>query len=147
MPAPDPGHVDPASRRSRPLQHPDSGTDPGRAQPYESLYRSAEGVPPTSHRPTARHFEPWLTPPEDAADSEDTFHWLYRSEPGSAADHHPGPLGNPPEPSHAAAGSAVHIPEHAPPARRRGGRRGGALWLVLVLVLLVAAGVAVALLR
>ena len=57
-------------------------TDPGHAQPYESLYRSAGG-PSLSHRTTLRHFQPLLSAPEDP-EPGDVYRWLYRPEPDPA---------------------------------------------------------------
>jgi hypothetical protein len=79
----------PSARESgdpRPVsgRQPDLGTDPGRAQPFESLYRAAAGAPAAAYRGTTRHFVPALTPPEEPH-PDDTFHWLYRSEPAAGA--------------------------------------------------------------
>jgi hypothetical protein len=69
-------------RRPPPSYDFEPGTDPGRVQPFESLYRDAARSQ-HGHRTTARHFEPWLTAPEDPS-ADDTFHWLYRPEPDAA---------------------------------------------------------------
>ena len=58
----------------------DPGTDPGRPHPYESLYRAPAGASGQPSRPTPRHFEPALSPPEGAGDS---FGWLFREEPSA----------------------------------------------------------------
>ena len=55
----------------------DPGTDPGRPHPYESLYRAPAGAAAQPSRPTPRHFEPALAPPEGAGNS---FGWLFREE-------------------------------------------------------------------
>ena len=59
----------------------DPGTDPGRPHPYESLYRASGGVSAQPSRPTPRHFEPALSPPEGA---DNGFGWLFREEPTGA---------------------------------------------------------------
>lgn len=61
--------------RSGPFDH-ELSTDPGRPHPYESLYRNS-GQPA---RPTPRHWEPSLRPPDEADRSGDTYGWLYREE-------------------------------------------------------------------
>jgi hypothetical protein len=56
----------------------DPGTDPGRPHPYESLYRAPTGASAQPSRPTPRHFEPALSPPEGA---DNGYGWLFREEP------------------------------------------------------------------
>lgn len=122
-------------------------TDPGRSQPFESLYRSTDSGP-RSHRTTARHFEPWLHPPEEEPDAGDTFGWLYRKEPepGEAAPHPPDvPAGASPAlaletgPAAPAEPQPVSPTSLSRPAARRRRRHAG--WLVFLLGLLAAMGV------
>lgn len=70
----------------------DASTDPGQAQPYESLYRGPTDSPNRVHRTTARHYEPSSAPPGEQPPG-DTYHWLYRNDepatidsPGELAD-------------------------------------------------------------
>ncbi len=79
--SPDPGPAQPRAQRPALPPESDASTDPGRAQPYESLYRDATDGRPATHRTTPRHFEPALTPPEEQRETGDRFHWLYRPEP------------------------------------------------------------------
>src|ERR1700710_2229770 len=80
----------------------DPGTDPGRPHPYESLYRAPAGASAQPSRPTPRHFEPALSPPEGAGNG---FGWLFREEP--------------PEPGAPAGGpSPADIPTREQPAVR-----------------------------
>ncbi len=122
----------------------DHGTDPGRPHPYESLYRAPVGDTEPPLRPTPRHFEPALSPPEGA---DTGFGWLFRSEPPApAGEVRPAadittterpvvpPVGASPE---AVSPKAVP-PEAVPPKRRR------VRFVVLMIVLLsVIAGIAV----
>jgi hypothetical protein len=88
MSTPDPRRFESGGvRRPLPAYEFEPGTDPGRVQPFESLYRDPARSP-HAHRPTARHFEPWLTAPEDPS-ADDTFHWLYRPEPDAATGDEP----------------------------------------------------------
>lgn len=91
MSSSDPGQSPPGADGPEPSHHSDLGTDPGRSQPYESLYRTTSDVPGSSHRTTARHFEPALTPPEEQSDPGDRFHWLYRPEPQAPEPESPEP--------------------------------------------------------
>jgi hypothetical protein len=83
MPQPESGKNQPVAPKvlGPPNRDPDLSTDPGRSQPFESLYRSTAAAGGESHRPTARHYEPSLSPPEGQAESGDTFGWLYRRDP------------------------------------------------------------------
>ena len=146
MSVPDPG----PSRRgtSRPPHQADAGTDPGRSQPFESLYRSTASGPRT-HRTTARHFEPWLNPPEEEADAGDTFGWLYRKEPDPSSDADPHlprasagtstaltPAPRPATPS--AEPQPANVTSAPRSTARRRGRHAG--WLVFLLGLLATMG-------
>ena len=146
MSFPESGRRPPGSAPGAGPGQPDSGTDPGRAQPYESLYRAPEHVSNATHRTTARHFEPWLTPPEGEPQTEDTFHWLYRPEPAGASV---AAAPQPPAPAAESPAAAPVPPAEEPPGPaaavgppRRGRRR--TIWLVVVLaVVLTLVGAAV----
>lgn len=77
-----PGGASSGAGRSAPRRSPydaspydhELSTDPGRPHAYESLYRGSQD----GGRPTPRHWEPNLKPPETAGD--DTYGWLYRPE-------------------------------------------------------------------
>jgi hypothetical protein len=113
----------------------DFSTDPGRAHPYESLYRNASGEPAKPHRPTARHWEPSLRPPEG---EHQGFGWLYREEP--AADPPAEAAGDRlPDPAQPV-GRAE--PASAPPPRRfRTGRVVLVVLIALVVAMLIGAAV------
>ncbi|MET0694386.1 MAG: hypothetical protein ABWY56_10670 [Propionibacteriaceae bacterium] len=153
---------------------PDQGTDPGRSRPYESLYRDPDGAVPDSHRTTARHYEPSLSPPDDQPPG-DVYHWLYRPEPEpepvsavtpgpssaveSDSDGPPTEATSPPDPDDTAVAAAsqdveprVAPEESAPPDAGQRSREGEPadsarrVWPVILLaLLLVGAGVAIAL--
>jgi len=72
------GHT-PGTHTEATPEEPNLATDPGRSRPYESLYRTGDSAT-AEHRATARHFEQWLTPPEETRPG-DVFHWLYRPDP------------------------------------------------------------------
>jgi hypothetical protein len=73
----------------------DPGTDPGRAHPYESLYRGYESGLPEGVRPTPRHYIPSVTRPDGA---EAGYDWLFRdaTPPGPTAASAPAPLASRP---------------------------------------------------
>lgn len=139
MSYPDPGPEEPGAERRPPHPYPfEQGTDPGRAQPYESLYRGSLPTSAGSHRATARHFEPWLNAPEEEPASGDTFHWLYRPDCSTdATEETPDPV--PPGRSASVAGDVLGDPVNALPGppgeKRRGSRRR--VWFVVALVLLL----------
>lgn len=142
----DPGKPQPGARPGAGSRQPEQGTDPGRAQPYESLYRNPSGQPGRTHRPTARHYEPSLTPPEDQEESGDTFHWLYRSdtEPVREQSGQPAPTasaGGSSEPAVIGSTQSFIPPSRGPvPAPdTTTSRRRTVLVVVLVLLLVVAA--------
>jgi hypothetical protein len=56
-------------------------TDPNRPHPVESLFRDPASQQPS--RPTPRHYQPSLTPPENQP-GDDSFAWLFRDEPPAA---------------------------------------------------------------
>ena len=143
-------------------------TDPGRPHPYESLYRNP--VAPQSQRPTPRHYEPSLSPPDGLADADDRYGWLFRDTDESATTV---PADDPvaavraDKPAHAEDATRVVLPTRltheaelstpatsaqtphstapsvrplAPPRRRR----GIAALIVLLLLVAIGSGIAVA---
>jgi hypothetical protein len=106
----------------------DPGTDPGRPHPYESLYRAPAGASAQPSRPTPRHFEPALSPPEGAGNG---FGWLFREEPAQTEV----PAGQP-SPADIPTREQPAVPGSSVPAKRR----RGLFVVMLVLVLGVIAG-------
>lgn len=134
----------------------EASTDPGRSQPFESLYRGPTGIPAQVHRTTARHYEPSLSPPEGQAESGDTFGWLYRAGPGSPTSPD-GPEGTAGLPEGSSVPRLQELPGPPladqprglrPPKKRLRGRRGregrGRLTVVVVALLFTSAVVAAA---
>jgi hypothetical protein len=113
-------------------------------------------VSATTHRTTARHFEPALTPPDgEQPDPEDTFHWLYRKEPAAEAAAPVPPTVDPPGGPPVTMSGSGGVPGSGPlalvglrptdPSEPRRPRHR-VLWLSVLLVLVLAgAGVVVAL--
>lgn len=109
-----------APRRSpydaSPYDH-ELSTDPGRPHAYESLYRGSQD----RGRPTPRHWEPNLNPPETAGD--DTYGWLYRPEviePSGRSEDTPAPRPWPSAtPATVARPSATPAPAPRPSATSR----------------------------
>lgn len=118
------------------MYQPEVDTDPGGPHPYESLYRNSATSQP--QRPTPRHYEPSLSPPEGQAESADRYRWLYRDEseaptaPSSSPRTASAPP--PPEPPRHAARPGSPGPAPARPHRR------SLVVALIVLLLLVAAG-------
>lgn len=119
-------------------------TDPGRPHAYESLYRGSQ----ERGRPTPRHWEPNLSPPE-APTGDDTYGWLYRPEPAE-----PAVRLNAPMPSAPAVGRPPSRPVDrrptptgpawAPEPARAAPRRTGRTVLIALLVVLVLGAAAAA---
>ena len=120
-------------------------TDPGRAHPYESLYRGGTGDP--SARPTPRHYEQALRRPDGTREGQ--FGWLYRPDDATADQTRVNPvLGGPPPrstalppddtdrppPSGLPMQPAAALPPEPP---ERGTARRGYGWLIALLALLV----------
>lgn len=133
-----------------PYDH-EMSTDPGRPHAYESLYRGSE----ERGRPTPRHWEPNLKPPE-APVGDDTYGWLYRPE---AAQPAAGPVAPPPATPVAPPAPATPVapssrgrdlrptsegPAGSPESRRPAPRRTGRAVLIVLLVVLVLGAAAAA---
>ncbi len=131
-----------------PPRQPEASTDPGRSQPFESLYRGAAGIPAQAHRVTARHYEPSLSPPEGQAESGDTFGWLYRTgadSPPQPAAVEENPAGLPEtRPGTSLPAPPARLPGDQPRERPLRGREGRRRLLVVVVAFLFTSAVVVA---
>ena len=131
---------------------PPPDTDPGRAHPYESLYRG--GTPDPNARPTPRHYEQALSRPDGTGEGQ--FGWLYRPDEAAADQTRVNPVGappprasvsppdfddRPPAPSLPMQPGAARPPE--PPGRETPRRGYGWLIALLALLVVVAGGVGV----
>ena len=138
-PTPPPGHAGAS---------PD--TDPGRAHPYESLYRGGNADPST--RPTPRHYEQALSRPDGTREGQ--FGWLYRDDDQAPDQTRVNPVlggartvpaaARPVSPPPPAAEPVTAMPPQSPePPRTR--KRSGYTWVIalLALILVIAGGVAV----
>lgn len=156
---PDRPHPPPPQPLGMPPYESEINTDPGRPHPYESLYRNP--VAPQSQRPTPRHYEPSLSPPDGLADADDRYGWLFRDpdEPATAvpADKpahaedatrvvlptrltHEVELSTPATSAQTPHSTAPSVRPLAPPRRRR----GIAALIVLLLLVAIGSGIAVA---
>lgn len=151
----EPEDRDPTRSRTagQPSDPPEANTDPGRQDPYESLYRGAS-QPVRGFRPTPRHFEPSLSPPGGV---DGTFDWLYRpaaqpsAQPSAEASERPG-SSDPSDPAAAAPPTVIRsarveppdaepAPSAAPPTSGRGRAvLVGVLALLLVVLIVVFLG-------
>lgn len=134
---------DPTPPAGRAGSSPD--TDPGRAHPYESLYRG--GAPDPNARPTPRHYEQALSRPDGTGEGQ--FGWLYRPDEAAADQTRVNPaLSGPPPRATAPPSDRVDLPPAPslpmqpgaalppPPPDRPTNRRGHG-WLIALLALLV----------
>jgi len=131
---------DPTVAGGRP--RPSADTDPGRAHPYESLYRGGTGEP--AARSTPRHYEQALSRPDGT--SEGQFGWLYRPDDAGQDQTRVNPaLGGPPSsappPDPAARPRATGLPiqlaARPPEPPDETSTRRGYGWLIALLALLV----------
>ena len=127
-------------------------TDPGRAHPYESLYRGGTGDPEA--RPTPRHYEQALSRPDGTREGQ--FGWLYRPDDTASDQTRLNPvLGAPPPRSTIPSPDDVDQPPRSglpmqptplppePPDRATSRRGYGWLIALLALLVVVAGGVGV----